>query len=99
MIEQRLIGNLQSTVLSKNAAIHELSKKSKSLHKVVQPRGAYKIGSPKNTASQPAKEWLLYKNSEDSFFEMTPGLKAGMKFDVRSRSIIPESDRLDSLRI
>jgi hypothetical protein len=100
-IEQRLINNLQSTVLSKNAAINELSRKSKSLHKVVQPRGAYKIPARniENKSNYKSNEpWLLYKNSEDSFFHDGPKTKV-MKFEFRSRSIIPESDRLDSLRI
>jgi hypothetical protein len=88
-------------MLSKNAAVAELSKKSKSLHKVVQPRGAYKIGSPKESKGKEDQTWLLYKNSEDSFFrgdnQTIP--KLDLKFNVRSRSIIPESDRLESLRI
>ena len=41
-IEQRMVSDLQRTLMSKNQAINELSQKSKSLKKVMQPRLAYK---------------------------------------------------------
>lgn len=37
-----MVGNLQTTLMSKNNAINVLNEKSKSLKKVMQPRLAYK---------------------------------------------------------
>lgn len=61
-IEHRLVGNLQNTLLSKNAAINELNQKSRSLKKVMQPRMAYKY---KSTKTQNASM------TDDNFMNLT----------------------------
>ena len=61
-IEQRMVSDLQRTLMSKNQAINELTQKSKSLKKVMQPRLAYKY-APKNGDGQNSQNILSTYNS------------------------------------
>jgi hypothetical protein len=65
-IEQRLVGNLQSTLMSKNMAINELNQKSRSLKKVMQPRMAYKYKSGRSNSNNATKTDFMNLNNLNS---------------------------------
>lgn len=65
-IEQRLVGNLQSTLMSKNLAINELNQKSRSLKKVMQPRMAYKYKTGRINSNSATKTDFMNLNNLNS---------------------------------
>lgn len=65
-VEQRLVGNLQSTLMSKNMAINELNQKSRSLKKVMQPRMAYKYKTGRNNSNSATKQDFMNLNNLNS---------------------------------
>ena len=83
--EMLLVNNIQQTFQVKQDAIINLSKKSKSLMKTLEPRGAYQY-KPKNL-----------NNSSSSRIEMNPvrsfsnGHMSKSHFNTRSKSVVPQS--------
>lgn len=95
-IEQRLVGNLQSTLLTKNAAINELNQKSRSLKKVMQPRMAYKYKNLKSEKTSLMKDNfmnLTQMNSSRDFIGTGTGPQGYFGEAQRSQSIKPRSGK------
>ena len=65
-VEQRLVGNLQSTLMSKNMVINELNQKSRSLKKVMQPRMAYKYKAGRSNSNSATKQDFMNLNNLNS---------------------------------
>lgn len=97
-MEQRLVGNLQNTLLSKNAAINELSKKNRALKKVMQPRQAYKyrLAGTRNQSYTKDEFMDLTQMSDPQNFGQIYK-EAVNNFDARSRSVAPTvSSKMDN---
>lgn len=59
-IEERLIGELQTTIQRKNATMDILSRKSAALKKNLEPRQAYRQKTPKGSVKGGVREYEKY---------------------------------------
>jgi len=66
-VEQRMVADLQRTLMTKNQAMNELANKSKSLKKVMQPRMAYKYSPRQSDPNQASQGGFMRRASNDQF--------------------------------
>jgi hypothetical protein len=91
-----MVGNLQTTLMSKNHAMHVLQEKSRSLKKVMQPRLAYKYKAQRSNSNSHNKNDfmnLTQLQSSKEFFRDNSNDSGngpiGYFGNIRSRSNAP----------
>jgi hypothetical protein len=80
-----MVNNLQQTLQRKQDAIQNLAKKSKTLSKAVEPRGAYKYKQKTMSTSSPSRADVNHMKSITSRGEFSRS-----HFNNRSKSVIPQ---------
>jgi hypothetical protein len=80
-----MVNNLQQTLQRKEDAIQNLARKSKTLSKAIEPRGAYKYKQKQMSGSSPSRTDISPIKSVTS-----RGDFSNSHFNNRSKSVIPQ---------